>query len=61
MQNSIRQTASGDESGLKPAPDSQTGELKFFSSRGLFFFPDREAENCISSDCSADMTEAGVG
>lgn len=38
MQNSIRQTASGDESGLKPAPDSQTGELKFFSSRGLFFF-----------------------
>lgn len=52
MQNSIRQTASGDESGLKPAPDSQTGELKFFS---------REAENCISSDCSADMTEAEVG
>lgn len=26
-----------------------------------FFFPDREAENCISSDCSADMTEAEVG
>lgn len=61
MQNSIRQTASRDESGLKPAPDSQTGELKFFSSRGLFFFQTEKQKIAISSDCSADMTEAEVG
>lgn len=38
MQNSIRQTASGDESGLKPAPDRQVSSSSpaaedFFFSR----------------------------
>lgn len=60
MQNSIRQTASGDESGLKPAPDRQVSSSSP-AAEDFFFFPDREAENCISSDCSADMTEAEVG
>lgn len=37
MQNSVRRTTSGDESALKPVPDSQTGELKFSSSRKTWF------------------------
>lgn len=34
MRNSIGQTTSGDESALKPVPDSLTGELKFYCSEG---------------------------
>lgn len=44
MQNSIGQTTSGDESALKPVPDSQTGELKFYCSRGPR--SDRDAAKC---------------
>lgn len=37
MQNSIRQTASGDESGLKPAPDRQVSSSSP-AAEDFFFF-----------------------